>query len=141
MQLKAELIVIRRDYAIMRTQLTALSSFLLGIAPQGSSFSGSIINLDSIANEELILDSRIDALIQRVDALLNLVQFEVSYFQNRVMFALTAVSAVFLPVGFFVAVVYPIEKIEIGLAGYWVAIAGEFPLPMHSREGFSRTFE
>jgi hypothetical protein len=34
-QMKAELLVVRRDYAIMRTQVQALAGFLQGVAPSG----------------------------------------------------------------------------------------------------------
>lgn len=125
--MKAELLVVRRDYAIMRTQVQALAGFLQGVAPSGSAWSGSVINLESIANEEVVLDARLDALIQRCDACVGLVQFEVSYFQNRIVFALTAVSAVFLPASFFVTFVFPEESIKVGQAGFWVGVFGTLP--------------
>ncbi|KAI9005012.1 hypothetical protein DFJ74DRAFT_742402 [Hyaloraphidium curvatum] len=121
-QMKAELLVVRRDYAVMRTQVQALAGFLQGVAPSGSAWSGSVINLESIANEEVVLDSRLDALIQRCDACVGLVQFEVSYFQNRIMFALTAVSAVFLPASFFVTFVFPSETVTITQTAFWIAV-------------------
>jgi hypothetical protein len=104
-------------------KLTSKSPF-----SKGSAWSGSVINLESIANEEIVLDARLDALIQRCDACVGLVQFEVSYFQNRIVFALTAVSAIFLPASFFVTFVFPEDTVKLSQSSFWVAVFSGFYL-------------
>jgi hypothetical protein len=95
------MLVVKRDLSVVENQIRALSGFLLGVAPPGSAWAGSVINVEAVANECVVLRERIDALLQRCDALVGLVNFEVTAYQNRTIFALTAVSMLFLPAGIY----------------------------------------
>lgn len=99
--LKAEMLVVKRDLSVVENQVRALAGFLVGVAPQGSAWAGSVINVEAVANECVVLRDRLDALLQRCDALVGLVNFEVTAYQNRTIFALTAVSMLFLPAGIY----------------------------------------
>ncbi|KAI9005003.1 hypothetical protein DFJ74DRAFT_402439 [Hyaloraphidium curvatum] len=112
--LKAEMLVVKRDLSVAENQIRALAGFLVGVAPPGSAWAGSAINVEAVANECVVLRERTDALLQRCDALVGLVNFEVSAFQNRIIFALTAVSMLFAPAGIYAEVIKTSEEMVIG---------------------------
>ena len=108
------MLVVKRDLSVVENQIRALAGFLVGVAPPGSAWSGSVINVEAVANECVVLRDRTDALLQRCDALVGLVNFEVAAMQNRVIFALTAVSMLFAPAGIYSEVVKMSPEFVIG---------------------------
>ncbi|KXS13279.1 hypothetical protein M427DRAFT_71504 [Gonapodya prolifera JEL478] len=129
--LKAELLGLRRDFAVVCNQVAALGSFLRGVAPSGSAWTGSITNLEAVASEGLVIDSRILALIERTDALVGLVNYEVTAYQNRIIFALTIFTVLFAPTNFFVTFVKaPFDIVLPTQNGFWAALVVLFFLTL-----------